>query len=125
VELIFILVIARMTHGTCVELTWGLAYAQSKDGLECITEGCTGRIKLAVELQFEENVETRKVLFAADEPKKAVHPPPKKEQPAGRKQREKPAQRPPPIDAGEQQALRQSTDWMRSKTAGNSPRQTQ
>ena len=73
---------------------------QNKDGVRCFTDGCTGNIKLALELQCDMGTEIsrRELLRLPDEPKRAAHPPPQAEPKKARKQ--KGAQKAPAADAG-------------------------
>lgn len=79
---------------------------QSKDGVRCFTDGCTGAVKLALELQLEWGTEVsrRELLRLPDEPKRAAVPaaPPIAEPKKGRRQRG--AQKTPAADAGVLQA---------------------
>lgn len=71
---------------------------QSKEGVQCFTDGCTGQVKLAQELEEEAGIDThrRELLRLPDQAKKAERaPPPPQEQPEQRRGRKKgPAQRP-------------------------------
>lgn len=71
---------------------------QSKEGVQCFTDGCTGQVKLAQELEEEAGIDThrRELLRLPDQAKKAERPPPVQEQPEQRRGRKKgPIQRVP------------------------------
>ena len=72
---------------------------QSKEGVQCFTDGCTGQVKLAQELEEEAGIDThrRELLRLPDQAKKPERPPqPPQEQPEQRRGRKKgPAQRLP------------------------------
>ncbi len=69
---------------------------QSKEGVQCFTDGCTGQVKLAQELEEEAGIDThrRELLRLPDQAKKAERAPPPQEQPEQRRGRKKgPVQR--------------------------------
>ena len=71
---------------------------QSKEGVQCFTDGCTGQVKLAQELEEEVGIDThrRELLRLPDQAKKPERPPPAQEQLEQRRGRKKgPVQRAP------------------------------
>ena len=75
-------------------------HMQSKDGVRCFTDGCTGAVKLALELQIDMGTEIfrRELLRLPEEPKRAAPAAPQAEPKKARKQ--KGAHKAPAADAG-------------------------
>ena len=64
---------------------------QSKEGVQCFTDGCTGQVKLAQELEVEAGIDThrRELLRLSEQDKKAERPQQQQDPPERRRGRKK------------------------------------
>ena len=76
--------------GAGMALTADMA-VQNKDGLQCFTDGCTGRIKLAMELEAEAGINThrRELLRLPEQARKLPERPQQQEGPEQRRARKR------------------------------------
>ena len=87
---------------------------QSKEGVQCFTDGCTGQVKLAQELEVEAGIDThrRELLRLSEQAKKAERPQQQQDQPEQRRGRKKSAvQRVPEIPGNTHACMTLPAEW--------------
>jgi len=92
---------------------------QSKEGVQCFTDGCTGQVKLAQELEVEAGIDThrRELLRLSEQAKKAERPQQQQDQPEQRRGRKKGAgQRVPEIPGNTLAWVTLPAEWAQSHT---------